>query len=213
MVGELNQQKIDELLLGDRPLQELKPFFSNPEEILKYHAHFMAEHFPSSGTKSECESCQRRSAEFNVAFLWRGRYSKTGTIAVTLLFVLVTMMVGHAIDPQRDVSFTTTHGLCNDCLKQIRFRRMLGKTTEKFCLFVIVLSGFVLLLALVSFLDQVFSKLTAHGLLTLAACLFGGMVLLAVGMLGADRAVRWCVPKSLKFVSKRPFQLIRLQKQ
>ena len=40
-----------------------------------------------------------------------------------------------------------------------------------------------------------------------------GLVGLAGGLAGADRVVDWCVPNSLKFISKRPFRLIGVQKR
>ena len=209
---EMRQEKVDQILLREGSLQELKPFFPSREAILKCHAQRMAEIFPPDKKTNECECCQRCSAEFRVTFIWRGIYHTAETVFVMLIGI-VTALGGHGIFPHHQVDFVTSHGLCGDCFKQIRRRRVLGKLVEKFCLVLIVISAIVFVPMLCFAPVLPFLKPTMHEVITMAVCLGGGLICLVAGLLGADRVVRWCIPKSLKFISKRPFQLIGLQQR
>ena len=206
-----SEEKIKQILFSEVSLQELKPFFPNREAILACHAKSMAEFFTADRRLAECECCNRRSAEFRVVFHWRGIYHTAKTVIGTIIGIIA-IMIGHGILPYRQINFSTTHGFCNDCFKQIRRQQMLGELTEKLCFILIILSAIVLVPVLVITPVLLFSRPTSSDIRMIVVGLGVGLICLAGGLLVADKAVRWCIPKSLKFISKRPIQLIALKK-
>ena len=208
---ETNQEKINQILLVEGSLDELKPFFPNRETILKYHAQRMAELFPPDRKIAECECCKRRSSELRIAFLWRGIFHTAGTVVGTLIGI-VAAMGGHGILPHRRIDFTTTHGLCDGCFKQIRLQKMLGELAEKLCFIFIVLSAIVFAMVLVMTPVLLLSRPTSREITIMAVGLGGGLICLIVELLAANKVVRWYIPNSLQYISKQPFQLLGFKK-
>jgi hypothetical protein len=209
--AENNQEKINQTILGEGSLKELKPFFPNREAILKYHAQRMVELFPPDRKIAECECCNRRSAELRVAFLWRGIFHTAGTVIGTIIGIAA-VLGGHGILPSRRIDFTTTHGLCDGCFKQMRFQKMLGELGEKLCFIFIVLSAIVFAMVLVMTPVLLLSRPTSREIAVMVVGLGGGLICLIGGLLAANKVVRWYIPKSLKFISKQPFQLLGFKK-
>jgi hypothetical protein len=207
-----NQESVDRILLREGSLKELKPFFGNREEILAYHARRMSEIFSADRKVTDCESCNRRSAETGAAFLWRGIYHTAGTVVGTIIGI-ATAMGGHGILPHRRIDFVTTHGFCSECFRKIRRQRVLAAIGEKFCFIVTIISVIVFVPVLVFTPVFLYPKPTLPAVEIIITGLGGGLIGLVGGLSGADKVVGWCVPKSLKFISKRPFRLIGVQKR
>lgn len=208
---ETNQEKIDQVVLGDGSLKELKPFFPNREAILKYHAQRMIQLFPPNRRVAECESCHRRSAELQIALRWRGIFHTARTVVGTIIGMTF-ILGGHGILPHRQIEFTTTHGLCGGCYKQMRLQKMLGELAEKVCFIAIILSAIVFLMGLTFTPVLLLSRPTLREIAIMVIGLGGGSICLVGALVGANKAVRWYIPKSLKFISKQPFQLVGLKK-
>lgn len=214
---ESNLKKVDQILLGDGSLQELKPFFPNREAILNYHAQRMAELFPPDRKTNECECCHRRSTELQAAFEWRGVYHSAETAVVTTIGIAVAIAITHHffhfLMPSKHIDFSTTHSLCGDCFKQIRRRRMFATLVKQFCLALIVIAAMIFASVIVFAVLFLIPQPTKSAIVYAAVGFCGGFLCLAGGLLGTDRIVRWCLPKSVKFISKPPFQLVGFQKR
>lgn len=208
---EINEEKVDQILLREGSLKELRQFFPNREAILKYHAQRMAEFFPPDRKVADCECCNRRSAELRIAFLWRGIFHTAGTVVGTIIGIAAALG-GHGILPYRRIDFTTTHGLCGDCFKQISRQKMSGELAEKLCFILVFLSAVVFVPVLMMTPVLLSSRPTSREITVMVVGLGGGLICLIGGLLGADKAVRWYIPKSLKFISKQPFRVLGFKK-
>jgi len=180
--AEAHQERINRILLTEGSLQDLKPFFPSRKAIFVHYAQCMAQMFPTDTILAECEGCHRRSSEFRVALLWRGIYHTAGTVVGTVIGILA-VMGGHGILPHRRIDFTTTHGLCGDCFKQIRRRKMLGELAEKLCFVFILLGAIFFPIVLVMTPVLLFSGITAREFTVIVAGLGGGLICLAGGLL------------------------------
>ena len=207
-----NQENIDRILPREASLKGLKPFFRNREEILAYHARRMSEILSADRRVTDCECCNRCSAETRAAFLWCGIYHTAGTVVGTIIGI-ATAMGGHGMLPHRRIDFATTHGFCNDCFRKLRRRRVLAALGEKFCFILTIISVIVFVPLLVFTPVFLYPKPTLRAVEIIVAGLGSGLVGLVGGLLGADKVVGWCVPNSLKFISKPPFRLIGIQKR
>jgi hypothetical protein len=208
---EANQERVDQIILGEGSLDELKPFLPDRESRLVYYSERISELIPTNIPKAECESCHCHSAERRVVFRWRGVYHTAGTAVATIIGLLMAMS-GHGVLVHRRIDFETTHGLCGVCLKQMRLRTVGVYVVEKLCFILLILSLLVfvpmlLFAPVVLFLGGT----TRREILVSFAGLFGGGAIALTSLLAADRLTRWHVPKSLRFISKRPFQLVGLQ--
>jgi hypothetical protein len=214
---EINQEKVNKILLGEGSLQELKPFFPNREAILNYHAQRLAELFPPNKNTNECECCHRHSAELQAVFEWRGIYHTTETAIVSTvgmaLAIAITHHLFHFLMPSKHIDFSTTHGFCGDCFEQIRRRRMFAPLVKQLGLALIVISAVIFTSVIVFVILFLVKQPTKRGFAYAAIGFCSGFLCLAGGLLGTDRIVRWCLPKSLKFISKPPFQLVGFQKR
>ena len=215
--AEINQERRDQILLGAGSLQELKPFFPNREAILNYHAQRMAELFPPDTKTDECVCCHLHSVELRVVFGWRGIYHTTETAIAstvgTAVAIAITHHLFHFLMPSRQVNFSTTHGLCGDCFKQIRRRRMFTPLIKQLCLALIVIAAVIFASVIVFAILFLVPQPTESALVCTVVGIFSGFLCLFGGLLGADRIVRWCVPRSLRFIAKPPFELVRFQKR
>ena len=213
---EINQEKITRILLGQGSLQELKPFFPNQEAILNYHAQRMAELFPPNKNTNECEWCHRHSVELQGVFAWRGIYHTTETAIISSVGIAMAMAISHHffhfLLPSKHIAFSTTHGLCGNCYEQMRHRKMFASLVKQLCLALIVTSAVVFSSVIVFALLFLLPQPTKGSVVFTAVGFCGGFIFLAGGLLGADRIVRWCLPKAVKFISKPPFELVGFHK-
>jgi hypothetical protein len=210
-VTGIDQEKIDRILLGDCSLKELQPFFPDREAALKYHAQRMTELFLPDRRIGDCECCGRRHSELRVSFSWRGIYHTARTVLGTVVG-LVFLVGGHAFLPHRQINFTTTHGLCNDCFARMRRDNVFGQLLEKLCFTLIILSAIVLVLAVVMTTVLFLPRPTLREIMVVSIGDSIGLGGLIGGIFGARKAVRWYIPKSLRFISKPPFELIGFKK-
>jgi hypothetical protein len=209
---EIDQEKVNQILLGDGSLEDLKPFFPNQEAILNFHAQRMAELFPPNTKKDECESCHRHSAEFQTQFEWRGLYTTVkiafaGMIG-TAVATAFTHHLFHFLMPAKQIEFSTTHSFCGNCFKQIRRRRMFAFFVNQLCLALVVIAAVIFTAVIIFTIFFLFPQPTKSAIAYAAIGSCGGLLCLAGGLLGGDRIVRWCLPRSLEFISKPPFQLV-----
>jgi hypothetical protein len=199
-------EQVENAFASATSLRELVCFFSDRETLLSRYAQYISGIFPADRKVSGCECCRRHSDELTVQFHWRGIYHTAGTFLTTVVGILAAMG-GHGILAHRHIDFTTTHGLCNRCYRQIRIRKVVGQALEKLCFALIIVSIIILVPVLVFAPFMLSSGATRREVAVVAIGLGGGAAGLMAGWLGADRIVRWCVPGPLKLISKRPFQL------
>ena len=177
----------------------------------------MAELLPPDTKTDECVCCHLRSVELRVVFGWRGIYHTTETAIAstvgTAVAVAITHHLFHFLMPSRQVNFSTTHGLCGDCFKQIRRRRMFTPLIKQLCLALIVIAAVIFASVIVFAILFLVPQPTESALVCTVVGLFSGFLCLFGGLSGADRIVRWCVPRSLRFIAKSPFELVRFQKR
>lgn len=213
---EFDQEKVNQILLGEGSLRKLKPFFPNQEAILNYHAQRMAELFPPNKNTNECECCHRHSVEFQSVFEWRGIYHTTGTAIISTLGIAVAMAISHHLFhflmPSKQVSFSTAHGLCGNCFEQIKRRRIFVSLVKQLCLVFIITSALIFTSVIVFTLLFLLPQPTTSSIIYAVLGFCGGLLFLAGGLLGGDWIVRWCLPKSVRFISKPPFQLVGFHK-
>ena len=211
----INQNKVNQILLGVGSLQELRPFFPNREAILNYYAQRMTELFPSDKKTGACEYCQRHSAELQTVFEWRGIYHTADTAIVSsvgiALAIGVTHHFFHLLMPSKQIVFSTTHGFCFNCFEQIKRRRFVAFLVKQLCLGLIGISVVIFVSVIVFTILFLFPSPTERAICYAALGFSGGLLCLAGGLLGVDRIVRWCIPQSVKFISKPPFQLVGFQ--
>lgn len=213
---EINQEKVNQILLSEGSLQELKPFFPNQEAILNYHAQRMAEFFPPNKNVNECDCCHRHSVELQCVFEWRGIYHTTKTTIISTVGIAVAIAITHHLFhflmPSKQIGFSTAHGLCGNCFEQIRRRRMVASLIKQLCLVLIVISALIFTAVIVFTILFLIPQPTTSAIIYATTGFFGGFLFLAGGLLGTDRIVRWCLPKSVRFISKPPFQLVGFHK-
>ena len=213
---EFNQKKVNQILLGAGPLEELEPFFPNREAILNYHAQRMAELFPPDKEMDACECCHRHSAELRAEFEWRGVYNTAETAVVSTIGIAVAIAITHHLFhflmPSKHNDFSTTHSLCGNCFKQIRHRRVFATAIKQFCLALIVMAAVIFTAVIVFTVLFLIPQPTKSAIVYTATGFCGGSLCLAGGLLGTDRIVLWCLPKPMKFIFKPPFQLVGLHK-
>ena len=213
---ESNQEKINQILLGEGSLRELKPFFPNQESVLNYYAQRMAELFPPNKNTNECESCHQHSVKLQSVFEWRGIYHTAETAITSTVGIAVAMTVSHHLFhflmPSKHINFSTTHGLCGNCFEQMKRRKLFASFVKQLCLVLIAIAAMIFASVIVFTIVFLVPKPTENAIVYAAIGFSGGFLFLAVGLLGADRIVRWCLPKSLKFISKPPFRLVGFHK-
>jgi hypothetical protein len=213
---EFNQEKVNQILLREGSLRELKPFFPNQEAILNYHAQRMTELFPPNKNTSECEYCHRHSVELQGVFEWRGIYHTTDTAIISTVGIAVAIAISHHLFhflmPSKQVSFSTTHGLCGNCFEQMKRRRMFASIIKQLCLTFIVISAVIFTSVIVFTVYFLLPQPTESSIIYAALGYCGGFLFLAGGLLGTDQIARWCLPKSLKLICKPPFQLVGFRK-
>lgn len=214
---KFNLEKINQMLLGESSLQELKPYFPNQEAILKYHAQQMVEHFPQDKSMDECECCHRHSAELQAVLEWRGIYHTTGTAAINLVGIALAMAITHHLFrflmPEKQICFSTTHGFCCRCFNQMCRRRMLSFLLKQLSLVWIVISALIFAAVIVFTIIVIIPQPTKAMIIYAAIGIIAGTLCLLLGLLATDRIVRWCLPKPLRFISKSPFNLIEIKRK
>ena len=187
----------------------------SPEEMLQ-HAQRMTELFPPNKTVNECECCQRNLAKSRAVFEWRGIYHTAGTNITSTIGVAVAIVlmhhVFHFLLPSKQVNFSTTHRFCDDCFAQIKRRKLASKFVKQFCLTLIVLAAIIFASVVVFAVLFVFPQPTKEMIAYVAIGLCCGLVCLVAGLVAEDRIVRWCLPETIRFISKPPFELIKFQK-
>jgi predicted Abi (CAAX) family protease len=139
-----------------------------------------------------------------------------GTAVISTFGIAVAMAISHHLFhflmSSKQVSFSTTHGLCGNCFEQIKRRRMFASLVKQLCLASIVISAVIFTSVIVFTLLFLLPQPTEGSIIYAALGFCGGLLFLAGGLLGADRIVRWGLPKSLKPISKPPFQLVGFHK-
>jgi hypothetical protein len=212
-----NQKNIDRVFFGEGSLQDLRPFFPDSEAIFNYYAQRMAESFPSDKTVVQCECCQRHPAELRAEFEWRGVYvsARTGIVSAigTTLTVIFMHHVFQFLMPSKHIDFSTTHGFCSTCFAQIKRRRVAANLVKQLCLGVIVLAAMILASVVVFAVLFIAAQPTKQMIVFAVIGLCLGLFCLMAGLMGQDRIVRWCLPKSLRWISKSPFELVGLTVQ
>jgi len=209
------KREIDQVLFGERPLNDLKPFFPDSEAIFNYYAQRMAESFPTDKTVTQCECCQRHSAELRAVFEWRGVYVNAGKAIAgtigTILAILFTHHVFHFLMPSKHIDFFTTHGFCSNCFTQIKERRIVANLAKQIFLGVIFLAAVILASVVVFIVLFLVPHPTMQMIAYAVMGLCFGLLCLMAGLVGEDRAVRWGLPKSLQRISKPPFELVGIK--
>lgn len=212
---EFDQEKIDQILLGDGSLRELRAFFPNSTAIYKHHARRMAELFPAGRTVRECECCHRHSAELWAVFDWHGVYFTAGTAVASAIgtALTITLMhhVFHFLMPSKQIEFSTSHGFCKTCFAQIERRKNIANVVKQLCLGLIVLAAMILASVVVFAALFLFPKPTGQTAAAAAIGVCAGLLCLVAGLFAVDCVVRWCLPKSLRRIAKPPFELVEFK--
>lgn len=179
---------------------------------MKHHAECMAKLFPPNKVLNECECCQRHSAEMRATFEWRGVYLTAGTAITSIIGTVMTIAlmhhVFHFLLPSKHIDFSTTHSFCNGCFTQIKKRKLAGKLVKQLCLTLIVLAAMILASAVVFAVLFLFPQPTKEMTAYATIGLFCGLICLVAGLVAEDRIVRWCLPGTMRPISKPPFELI-----
>jgi hypothetical protein len=187
----------------------------SPDEIV-HHAKQMAELFPPDKMVNECECCRRHSVELRAVFEWRGTFHTAETALTSTIGMVMTMAlflhVFHFLMPSKQVDFSTMHGFCEDCFAQIKKRNRVAGFVKQLCLALIVLAAMIVATVIVFVVVFAFSEPTKANVTYAAIGLAGSLVCLAAGLTAQDRIVRWCLPKTIRFISKPPFELFRFQR-
>lgn len=206
-----DRARLDQLILGEGPLDDLKPFLPDRKSRIIYYSERVPQLIATNRATTQCECCKQRAVEENVLFHWRAIYHTAGTFIATLIGILMAMG-GHGVLPHKRVDFETTHGLCRTCLKQISQRKLLAQLVEKLCFIVLILSLLVFVPMLIFAPVILFSgPIGTREILVSLAAIGGGGALIFASLVFADKASRWHVPNPLRFISKRPFQLVSIQ--
>jgi hypothetical protein len=142
-----HQQQIDQLFLGNRPLNELAAFFPNREAVLIAYAERMAQFYPQHRQIQYCECCERHPPELSVVFDWRGVYQTHGMTFLSTLGIAVAALLHHLFHfllPSKTIVFSTTHGFCHNCFDLMQRRRIISIVLKQLCLALIVLGAMTL---------------------------------------------------------------------
>jgi hypothetical protein len=201
---EKEAEQIERLLLSDRPLRELKPFFSDWEAVLDFHARKMSDRYLCFPEVLACTACDRSGHTIQAVLHWRATYGNSRTALITLLLLL-----HHSAHMQID--FRTHHLFCESCYRSLAYRKVLAELARYAKFIAVLLCGGLFAMSLLYLIVVVLDfNRQAFEIFALGFVLGGGGVVLAIWI--GRKLDLWCVPAGLRFITKYPFQLYNLRK-